>query len=271
MFVAVVLPVFLIVPFLLWALIVMHNTATKPLLLTHIPPVDSKQAVLLVTAHPDDECMFFSPTLLSLAKTTELYVLCLSTGNAQGLGRIREKELTASCKKLGISNASHVECIDHRKLPDSMTQEWDFDVILDHVASHILAKKIDAIITFDDYGVSGHTNHRAIYHAMKQGKYTGKISIPVYSLESVSVLRKFSFLLDVCCTYMANIWVKQSESNGAIVSLNNPTRHVFVANMKEYKAGREAMFEHASQLVWFRHLYLVFSRYMIVNTLKLVE
>ncbi|OAJ35943.1 hypothetical protein BDEG_20165 [Batrachochytrium dendrobatidis JEL423] len=182
----------------------MHNTATKPLLLAHIPPVDSKQAVLLVTAHPDDECMFFSPTLLSLAKTTEL------------------------------------------KLPDSMTQEWDFDVILDHVASHILAKKIDAIITFDDYGVSGHTNHRAIYHAMKQGKYTGKISIPVYSLESVSVLRKFSFLLDVCCTYMANIWVKQSESNGAIVSLNNPTRHVFVANMKEYKAGREAMFEHAT-------------------------
>lgn len=38
--------------------------------------------VLLVTAHPDDECMFFGPTLIALAKNKNcrVFVLCLSKG-----------------------------------------------------------------------------------------------------------------------------------------------------------------------------------------------
>lgn len=38
--------------------------------------------VLIVTAHPDDECMFFGPTILSLAKRSNctIYLLCLSNG-----------------------------------------------------------------------------------------------------------------------------------------------------------------------------------------------
>lgn len=39
--------------------------------------------VLIVTAHPDDECMFFGPTILSLTQRKEpctVYLLCLSNG-----------------------------------------------------------------------------------------------------------------------------------------------------------------------------------------------
>lgn len=38
--------------------------------------------VLIVTAHPDDESMFFGPTILSLTKRTDctVYLLCLSNG-----------------------------------------------------------------------------------------------------------------------------------------------------------------------------------------------
>lgn len=38
--------------------------------------------VLLVTAHPDDESMFFGPTILSLIrrKDCKIYLLCLSNG-----------------------------------------------------------------------------------------------------------------------------------------------------------------------------------------------
>ena len=43
--------------------------------------------ILLVTAHPDDECMFFSPTLSSLADAgAELWLLCLSTGARMAQG-----------------------------------------------------------------------------------------------------------------------------------------------------------------------------------------
>jgi len=39
--------------------------------------------VLLITAHPDDECMFFGPVIqkLSKMKDVHLFLMCLSVGN----------------------------------------------------------------------------------------------------------------------------------------------------------------------------------------------
>ena len=62
-------------------------------------------SVLLLTAHPDDECMFFAPTLLALLATTpppSVYSLCLSVGNADGLGETRRAELGKSLDVLGV-------------------------------------------------------------------------------------------------------------------------------------------------------------------------
>lgn len=44
--------------------------------------VRSPKRVLLVIAHPDDECMFFGPTVLNFTgnKDCTLYLMCLSTG-----------------------------------------------------------------------------------------------------------------------------------------------------------------------------------------------
>lgn len=44
-------------------------------------PIECKR-VLIVTAHPDDETMFFGPTILSLTKRSDcdVYLLCLSNG-----------------------------------------------------------------------------------------------------------------------------------------------------------------------------------------------
>jgi N-acetylglucosaminylphosphatidylinositol deacetylase len=43
--------------------------------------IDSDSRILLLTAHPDDECFFFAPTLLSLsAGTDKLYSLTVSNG-----------------------------------------------------------------------------------------------------------------------------------------------------------------------------------------------
>jgi N-acetylglucosaminylphosphatidylinositol deacetylase len=58
---------------------------------------------LLVTAHPDDECMFFSPAILHLnSLNVKVYIFCLSRGNYDGLGDTREKELFKSAAVLGI-------------------------------------------------------------------------------------------------------------------------------------------------------------------------
>ena len=38
--------------------------------------------VLLITAHPDDECMFFAPSLISLTQANvDVFLLCLSEGH----------------------------------------------------------------------------------------------------------------------------------------------------------------------------------------------
>ena len=48
--------------------------------------------VLLVTAHPDDEALFFSPTLLAVPRGVQVFSLCLSYGDSEGLGKVRKEE-----------------------------------------------------------------------------------------------------------------------------------------------------------------------------------
>ena len=77
---------------------------TEPFALENARDVPAR--VLLLTAHPDDECMFFAPTILSLLSQThttqddqsspEIYSLCLSVGDADGLGSRRARELGRS-------------------------------------------------------------------------------------------------------------------------------------------------------------------------------
>lgn len=41
--------------------------------------------VLIVTAHPDDECMFFAPTIIQLVELhASVHLLCLSQGTTRG-------------------------------------------------------------------------------------------------------------------------------------------------------------------------------------------
>ena len=68
---------------------------------------DGPSNVMFLTAHPDDGCMFFAPTILALQETAlqhplKLHSLCLSVGNADGLGETRRRELEGSLDVLGI-------------------------------------------------------------------------------------------------------------------------------------------------------------------------
>ncbi|KAF9411553.1 N-acetylglucosaminyl-phosphatidylinositol de-N-acetylase, partial [Entomortierella beljakovae] len=65
----------------------------------------TKSSIVIVIAHPDDEVMFFGPTLAELTKPENgntVRVLCMSSGNHDGLGETRKKELVASCATFGI-------------------------------------------------------------------------------------------------------------------------------------------------------------------------
>lgn len=198
--------------------------------------------ILFVTAHPDDECMFFAPTIINLCHKGQydVYLLCLSSGNFYSQGSVRQKELFESTRILGVRQ-SNVFIIDRRDLPDDPEMNWDKDVI-----SKILA---EYIFTFDEHGVSHHINHKSLHKGVHYFLCGGNCPAGVegYKLDSVNLLRKYASFLDLSFSYL----------------LSNL---IFVSHWADIWKGQRAMYAHRSQFVWFRALYVAFSRYMIVNT-----
>ena len=66
--------------------------------------IRTAKRVLLVTSHPDDECMFFGPTVLSMTRNpaVSLFLLCMSNGDYRREGQTRKKELYQACQHMGI-------------------------------------------------------------------------------------------------------------------------------------------------------------------------
>ncbi|XP_040604767.1 N-acetylglucosaminyl-phosphatidylinositol de-N-acetylase isoform X1 [Mesocricetus auratus] len=207
---------------------------------------------LLVIAHPDDEAMFFAPTVLGLARLEQrVFLLCFSAGNYYNQGEIRKKELLQSCDVLGIP-PSHVTIIDNSEFPDDPGVQWDIESVASTLLQHIDVNGINLVVTFDAEGVSGHSNHIALYKAVRALHSEGKLpkGCSVLTLQSVNVLRKYLYPLDL-------LW-----------SLLSPKDVLFRLTGKEVAQAKKAMFCHHSQLLWFRHLYVVFSSYMRVNSLQ---
>ncbi|GMF27596.1 unnamed protein product [Phytophthora lilii] len=113
-------------------------------------PAQLKRA-LIVTAHPDDESMFFLPLVHSLQQQQEgskdvwqTHLLCLSRGNFDGLGDIRVKELKACATYIGLST-DHVKVLEDPKLQDGMKNQWDVAHVAAIVTDYMEKNKIDAV------------------------------------------------------------------------------------------------------------------------------
>ena len=208
---------------------------------------------LIVTAHPDDECMFFAPTILSLSNNVHqnLYILCLSNGNYYGLGSKRQSEFFASLRILGIPK-EHCLLINNPKLQDGPDNSWDIEVILETIRKTVQIFEIKSILTFDSYGVSGHNNHCAIARAI----CTDNASLSntnVLFLETVNICRKYLGIFDLLCVLC--------KSDSSIT---------FTTNLSGVIKCYLAMYSHQSQLTWFRILYILSSRYVYINQFRQV-
>ncbi|EGZ24541.1 hypothetical protein PHYSODRAFT_325650 [Phytophthora sojae] len=156
------------------------------------------------------------------------HLLCLSRGNFDGLGDIR--------------------------LRDGMKNQWDVAHIAAIVTEYMEKHKIDAVFTFDDYGVSGHANHIATHYGVKRAvrEQQEKCSAAVadgednadsktektkvvrgWALESTNILRKYVGLLDAALSY-------------------------WLACRKEDEKEEERQFV----------LFVAFSRYTFINTFR---
>ncbi|KAL9261146.1 putative N-acetylglucosaminyl-phosphatidylinositol de-N-acetylase [Drosera capensis] len=219
-----------------------------------------KKNVLLVTAHPDDESMFFTPTLNYLtSRGHNVHIICLSTGNSDGLGDTRKGELYDACAILQVP-LKQVEIIDHMGLQDGFGKMWNHTLVAEIVKEEVISRSIDLVITFDCYGVSGHCNHRDVHFGVRkvwidlqERNIEAWELVCLHSLlkhaiayadglqVSTNILRKYSGPVDI---WLSMLFAMPHLNKEALCLLNeHPVR------------SYRAMAQHASQWVWFRKLF----------------
>ncbi|CAA6671483.1 unnamed protein product [Spirodela intermedia] len=210
--------------------------------------------VLLVVAHPDDESMFFSPTIIFLiSQGHSLHILCMSTGNAGGKGSIRKEELYQAC----AVPSRQVKVVDHPKLQDGFNEPWDHGLLATIIGEQIKMLEIDTIITFDGYGISGHPNHRDVRHGLRNYLRESENRDEAWELISKGILRKYIGPVDVWLSIFHCL-------------LRHPGQTCCFLNASPRRSYR-AMAEHQSQWLWFRKLFVLFSSYTYMNTLRKVS
>ncbi|RAK99467.1 PIG-L family deacetylase [Aspergillus ibericus CBS 121593] len=290
--------------FLFWTL---SSTTSSPFA-GAFPRLYNKRICLLI-AHPDDEAMFFAPTVLALTKPeygNHLKILCLSSGDADGLGHIRKKELVKSGMQLGLRNESDVYIIDDpSRFPDSMSAHWsesDVSAVLEtafapeSLDSSKSRKKtnrsgsgsgsgngdgaptatIDVLLTFDKGGISNHPNHRSLYHgalhfvrSLMKDKPGYTCPVTLYTLTTTNLLRKYAGVLDAPFTMVRGALNSIFSGTGRGSKSDLPSRLLFVSSVNEWMTAQSAMVHaHKSQMVWFRWGWITIGRYMAVNDLK---
>ena len=265
--------------------------------------VKASPALLIVIAHPDDESMFFVPAIDALQSSkmcSETHILCCSTGNSEGKGSIRAGELVSSAKVLGIRE-QNIAILDHYALRDGMHEKWDSLAVATAVSAAV-RKIIESqgnsrksnlnsnsnsegvcIVTFDAKGISGHPNHSAVFRGVEEFLQSSAdlyISsnhfVVCYKLETVSTFRKFSSIFDISTSFCIHLLKK------ALTTCNYNQKNDLYPKSVDWpdillligggiKLTHLAMMEHKSQYIWWRQLFVIFSRYSFINTLSRIS
>ncbi|XP_064251077.1 N-acetylglucosaminyl-phosphatidylinositol de-N-acetylase isoform X4 [Passer domesticus] len=210
----------------------------------------------------------------------ELFWTCLITSSGPGDAHSSQCWWCFGlCPSPGtVQNTRVTRGIPEGDLPDDPAVEWDTQLLATLVLEHIEAKNINLnrlcaiwqwsrgcspsmserkdckVVTFDAGGVSGHANHISLYTAVRYLHSEGKLpeGCRVLVLESVNLCRKYISFLDV------------------LISCLLPRDALFILTEEETEQAKRAMRCHRSQLLWFRQLYLLFSRYLVLNSLRLL-
>lgn len=120
------------------------------------------KTIVGIFAHPDDESFGPGGTLAQLAKENDVYVICVTGGDAGQNGRkgttrslsaIRRDELKLASKILGIKKRF---CL---KFEDGTLSNNLYHDIAGEIEKIIKRLKPDILITFEPRGLSGHIDH----------------------------------------------------------------------------------------------------------------
>lgn len=250
-----------------------YNSITLP---TPLPIRNS--TVFFVIGHPDDEVMFFLPLVVELSKkkhNNNVKIVCFSRGDAvdPSMGDIRAEELRSLARILGVEKQNVIVL---EKYKDGMDEHWDQAAIRSSLAGILKNEKNTVFITFDEYGVSNHSNHILLYHGTRSFFERSKNSNSrMYVLKSLGFLEKYLFTLltnvelfvDLLLRFVLRNLLKVNV-NVSFFSQSNISLVRIYLDLNMLSVLYAAMaFGHYSQMVWFRYGWLLLSRYLAYNNL----
>lgn len=128
----------------------------------------------------------------------------------------------------------------------------------------VLTYAPEQLLTFDQIGISKHPNHWSLFFGAKQvlasaAKHNHHLR--GYALKSENILVKYSGWLSLLSKFYYPLLYSTKQP---AISSKLPQLRYF-SGLRSYVTAVKAMNQHRSQLVWFRWLYLLTSRYMWLN------
>ncbi|KAG5575335.1 hypothetical protein H5410_055469 [Solanum commersonii] len=111
-----------------------------------------KRNVLLVIAHPDDESICQFPTYGS---SLQPLIICL------------QEDVICTYYACQQVPQKQVKVLDHPDLQDGFGKSWNSKLLSKIIKEEIVNCAIDLVITFDNYGVSGHCNHQDVHQGVR--------------------------------------------------------------------------------------------------------
>ncbi|CCG21057.1 hypothetical protein CORT_0A06720 [Candida orthopsilosis Co 90-125] len=252
-----------------------QNSITFPKSISSI----TESTVYYIIGHPDDEVMFFSPTILELSKpkyNNTVKLLCFSKGDAvdESMGPIRVRELYKSAGILGIGEED-VTVLNYK---DGMDESWPVNDVHDSLKQYIdlKSKSKQVLITFDELGVSNHPNHISLYHGARAFRNNSiKDNVKLYKLKSLGFWEKYSFTfltnIELFVGYVSTLiqrFVPVNITVSFFEPKNSSTSIKIYSDLNMLACSYAAMgYGHFSQMVWFRYGWLMLSRYLTYNHL----
>lgn len=239
---------------LLW----LANAQTQPSSISDL----SNKRILILTAHPDDEACFFGPTILTLNDRNlrnNIMLVSISTGDIDGKGEIRQKELRQSAQVLGLPSTA-VKVVNNVKLGDGMC--WDkHDILkeLTNIIKEIPGSKPDIVITFDEGGATNHPNHKSLLSAAALLNFAN-----IYALRT----RKRVSLIT------AGEAIARALMVGGKQDIRGVQEVLFVSRLSQWRQTVRAANKHNSQKARrFSHRWVLmnFSVYQVANQLILIS
>lgn len=264
----------------------------------------AKTSYIFIIAHPDDETMFFLPTLYNLiykchkskrsdaSDSDTFHILCLSNGNYDGLGAKRTEELHCASKL--ISPSIHVTVLNNPELQDGPMEKWPkkcvANVMTEFLERHFAPQSDDheqsnlVLLTFDAGGVSGHANHIDTYHGLSHFYYLMKetngvtsekrlqdlnqtINLQLMVLETIyNPIMKYFPPFGLLYIFLTIILERRSSGHGISNSVTTKQYYMFQPHLVW-----SAMKAHYTQFVWYRRLFVIFSCYSYINTIRTVD